>query len=44
MAEKIGKIIVDAYAIMADLTCQATPRAVKALDSLRMGLRESHIT
>lgn len=37
MAEEGGKVIVDTYAIMADLTGQATPTAVEVLDSVRLG-------
>ena len=43
MAGEIRAIIVDTYAIMADLTGQATPTAIKTLDSIRTGRVEGLI-
>ena len=37
MDERIRAVIVDTYAIIADLTGQATARAVEVLDGVRMG-------
>jgi len=35
--EEVNVVVVDTYAIMADLTGQATPFATKVLDSIRVG-------
>jgi len=43
LAGEIRAIIVDTYAIMADLTGQATPTAIKTLDSIRTGRVEGLI-
>ncbi len=37
MAEKIQRVVVDTYALMADLTGQSTPSAIELLDSIRIG-------
>jgi len=38
LAGKIKAVIVDTYALMADLTSQATPVAARILDSIRLGI------
>jgi len=37
LVEEVDKVIVDTYAIVADLTGQATTTAIKVLDSVRLG-------
>ncbi len=43
MAKKANAVIVDTYAIMADLTGQASPEAIRVLDSIRRGETEGII-
>ena len=37
MARKVDHAVIDTYAIIADITGQATPNAVQLLESVRTG-------
>ncbi|MCD6458090.1 MAG: hypothetical protein J7K82_04495, partial [Thermoproteales archaeon] len=37
MAQKIDRAVIDTYALIADITGQATPNATRTLESVRTG-------